>query len=105
MNREKQCHLKNGTFGEEWKEGLATSKPIPADWVFKIKHRGAPIDEVNLQPNQYKARVVIRGQFMKEGLDLRTSSKACYSARIPGCGYKIWMQAEGWRCGNCFFGL
>ena len=37
MQREKACHLKNGTFGEEWKEGHSTSKPIPADWVFKYR--------------------------------------------------------------------
>ena len=70
MNREKACHLKNGTFGEEWDE--KTMKPVkvtPADWVFRIKHRGAPIDDAQLKPNQYKARVVIKGQFMKEGID------------------------------------
>ena len=44
MNREKRCHIKNGTFGEEWKEGCSV-KPIPADWVFKLKHRGPPIDD------------------------------------------------------------
>ena len=69
MNREKQCHIKNGTFGEEWKDGNGAVKPIPADWVYKVKYRGPPIDEKYLQANQYKARVVIRGQFMKEGLD------------------------------------
>ena len=67
MQRE-LCLIKNGTFGEDWKEGC-TSKPIPADWVFRIKHRGPPIDESKLQPKQFKARVVIRGQYMKEGLD------------------------------------
>jgi len=35
----------------------------------KIKHRGDPIDQKDLQPKQFKARVVIRGQYMKEGLD------------------------------------
>lgn len=69
MQREKLCHIKNGTFGEEWKEGCTSCKPIPADWVFRIKHRGPPIEESKLQAKQYKARVVIRGQFMKEGLD------------------------------------
>lgn len=70
MNREKTCHLKNGTFGEEWDE--KTMKPVkvtPADWVFRIKHRGPPIDDSQLLPSQYKARVVIKGQFMKEGID------------------------------------
>ena len=37
--------------------------------MFKIKHRGAPIEEKDLLPKQFKARVVIRGQYMKEGLD------------------------------------
>jgi hypothetical protein len=69
MNREKQCHIKNGTFGEEWQQGATNAKPIPADWVFKIKHRGGPIEEKNIQAKQYKARVVVRGQYMKEGLD------------------------------------
>jgi hypothetical protein len=70
MNREKLCHNKNGTFGEEWPANKgACPKPIPAGWVFKIKHRGDPIEEKDLQPKQYKARVVIRGQYMKEGLD------------------------------------
>ena len=54
MNREKICHVKNCTFGEEWKEGKTAVKPIPADWVFKIKHRGPPIDEALLQPKQFK---------------------------------------------------
>ena len=45
MNREKQCHVKNGTFGEEWKQAGPCPKPIPAGWVFKIKHRGEPIEE------------------------------------------------------------
>ena len=40
MNREKQCHIKNGTFGEEWTQQGPCPKPIPAGWVFKIKHRG-----------------------------------------------------------------
>ena len=69
MNREKLCHLKNGTFGEEWPGPGPCPKPVPAGWVFKIKHRGAPIEEQDLLPKQFKARVVIRGQFMKEGLD------------------------------------
>jgi histone deacetylase 1/2 len=69
MNREKECHLKNGTFGEEWDGSGECPKAIPAGWVFKIKHRGPPIEEVDLKPKQFKARVVIRGQYMKEGLD------------------------------------
>lgn len=68
MNREKACHIKNGTFGEEW-DNRSQIKPIPADWVFRIKHRGPPIEESKLEPKQFKARVVIRGQYMKEGLD------------------------------------
>src|SRR6185437_8556461 len=49
MNREKQCHLKNGTFfGEEWSGPGPCLKPVPAGWVFKIKHRGAPIEGAKL---------------------------------------------------------
>ena len=69
MNREKQCHVKNGTFGEEWSQATPCPKPIPAGWVFKIKHRGDPIEEKDLKPKQFKDRVVIRGQYMREGLD------------------------------------
>lgn len=69
MNREKQCHVKNGTFGASWAGDPKEIKPIPAGWVFKVKHRGDPIEEKDLQPKQFKARVVIRGQYMKEGLD------------------------------------
>jgi len=55
MNREKLCHNKNGTFGEEWPANKGVCpKPIPAGWVFKIKHRGDPIEEKDLQPKQYK---------------------------------------------------
>ncbi len=68
MNREKQCHVKNGTFGENGKDP-DPPKSIPAGWVFKIKHRGAPIEAKDLTAKQFKARVVIRGQFMKEGLE------------------------------------
>ena len=44
-------------------------KAVPADWVFKIKHRGGPIDVKDLTPKQFKARVVVRGQYMREGLN------------------------------------
>ena len=37
--------------------------------MYTIKHRGDPIEETQLLPKQFKARVVIRGQYMKEGLD------------------------------------
>jgi histone deacetylase 1/2 len=70
MNREKQCHVKNGTFGDEWdNRNGQCPKPVPAGWVFKIKHRGEPIEEKDLLSKQFKARVVIRGQYMQEGLD------------------------------------
>ena len=69
MNREKQCHIKNGTFGAEWDGEGPCPKAIPAGWVFKIKHRGNPIEEKDLEAKQFKARVVIRGQYMREGLD------------------------------------
>ena len=69
MNREKSCHIKNGTFSTSNEEPPACTKTIPADWVFKIKHRGGPIDVNKLEDKQFKARVVIRGQFMKEGLN------------------------------------
>ena len=72
MQREKDCHTKNGTFGDEMdcvKRQPPDRKPIPADWVFKVKHRGGPIEVDKLEAKQFKARVVIRGQFMKAGLD------------------------------------
>jgi len=68
MNREKACHLKNQTFGAVAKI-VAPIKAVPADWVFRIKHRGGPVELADLQPKQFKARVVIRGQFMQEGIN------------------------------------
>lgn len=69
MQREKDCHVKNGTFGHELALSADDVKPIPADWVFKIKHRGAPIKAEDLSERQFKARVVVRGQYMREGLN------------------------------------
>ena len=63
MNREKECHIKNGTFGRA--VDSTTVKAIPADWVFKIKYRGGPIDVNELLDKQFKARVVVRGQFTR----------------------------------------
>ena len=68
MNREKECHSKNGTF-----DYVTTAPPgvkvIPADWVFKLKYRGGPIDADDIDDKLFKARVVIRGQYMQEGLN------------------------------------
>jgi hypothetical protein len=70
MQREKDCHIKNKTFGNTVSEELLKGeKAVPADWVFKIKHRGGPINSNQLSDKQYKARVVIRGQFMKQGVN------------------------------------
>ena len=55
---------------------------IPAGWVYKIKHRGDPIEELALQPKQFKARVVIRGQFMKEDLDFNDTLQCAYFWRL-----------------------
>ena len=40
MNREKACHEKNATFGEACLDSTSV-KARPADWIFKIKHRGS----------------------------------------------------------------
>ena len=42
---------------------------LPCDWVLKIKHRGGPIEIEDLDEKQFKCRVVVRGQFMNEGID------------------------------------
>jgi len=68
MNREKACHEKNRTFGQSCAIP-SDVKPIPADWIFKIKHRGEIDDLLSLTQQQYKARIILRGQFMKPGLD------------------------------------
>jgi hypothetical protein len=68
MNREMKCHVKNGTFGREMNAD-EFDKAVPADWVYKIKYRGGPISISNLTEKMYKARVVIRGQFMREGIN------------------------------------
>ena len=44
-------------------------KPVPVDWIFKIKYRGGPVDIALLTPKQYKARVIVRGQHMREGVN------------------------------------
>ena len=67
MQREKACHIKNHTFGNALPP--PNVKSVPADWVFKIKHRGGPINIRDLAPLQYKARVVVRGDYMQEGLE------------------------------------
>lgn len=69
MQREKDCHVKNRTFGDCISTLPAGEKAIPTDWVFKLKHRGGPVDSKDLTDKQFKARVVIRGQFMREGID------------------------------------
>lgn len=66
MNREKACHAKNGTFGAE--VANPPVKCVPSNWVFKIKYRGGPVSINSLSEKQYKARVVIRGQYMEEGM-------------------------------------
>ena len=48
---------------------LSSVKPKPADWIFKIKHRGELDNIESLGEQQYKARIILRGQFMKPGLD------------------------------------
>ncbi len=68
MQREKECHIKNRTFGPVMSLSRE-EKIIPADWLYKIKHRGAAIDSQDLTDKQFKARVVIRGQFMKQGVN------------------------------------
>jgi hypothetical protein len=68
MKREKLCHIKNGTFGANMPASCSI-KPVPVDWIFKIKYRGGPIDVAMLMPKQYKARVVVRGQHMREGIN------------------------------------
>jgi hypothetical protein len=65
MNREKRCHLKNKTFGQVWDRTVQV-KPIPADWIFKVKRGGAQGGDSTII---FKARIVLRGQFMKPGLD------------------------------------
>jgi hypothetical protein len=67
MNREKACHVKNKTFGIPTEPPL-NAKIIPADWIYRVKYRGGPVDTVELKESNFKARVVMRGQFMKEGL-------------------------------------
>lgn len=72
MQREKDCHTKNKTFGELVKASSladAGDRAIPSDWVYKIKYRGGPTNISQLEDRQFKARVVVRGQFMRQGVD------------------------------------
>ena len=67
MNREKACHLKNKTFSPE--EGITQDvKSIACDWVFRIKYRGEPVEIETLEDIAFKARAVVKGQYMKEEL-------------------------------------
>lgn len=68
MNREKLCHDKNKTFGEICPRGVSV-KPIPAAWIFKMKHRGDAESMHAIPGSEYKARIILRGQFMRPGLD------------------------------------
>lgn len=68
MQREKDCHLKNQTFGALRPHNVKDTA-IPCDWVFRIKHRGGAIESKDLSEKQFKARVVIRGQYMQAGLN------------------------------------
>jgi histone deacetylase 1/2 len=93
MNKEKACHIKNHTFGG--KLTASDRKAIPADWIFKLKHRGGPIDINKLEDKQFKARVVIRGQFMKEGIDYNdTFAPVCKQATIRA----LLAYAAKWGC-------
>ena len=67
MNRKKACHLKNKTFSTE--ECITQDvKSIACDWVFRIKYRGEPVEIETLEDIAFKARAVVKGQYMKEGL-------------------------------------
>jgi len=68
MNREKICHDQNKIFGEICPSG-ANVKPIPAAWIFKLKHRGDAKSMQSIPGSEYKARIILRGQYMKPGLD------------------------------------
>jgi hypothetical protein len=67
MNKEKACHLKNKTFGTSVSPPPG-AKIIPADWVFRVKYRGGPVEVNELTEVNFKARVVMRGQYMQAGL-------------------------------------
>ena len=69
MVREQVCHYKNGTFSEQMEQkDESDAKVVPTNWVLKIKYRGPPIDLSLLMPLMFKARVVVRVQYMREGL-------------------------------------
>ena len=67
--REQVCHYKNGTFSEQMEQkDESDAKVVPTNWVLKSKYRGTPIDLSLLMPLMFKARVVVRVQYMREGL-------------------------------------
>ena len=38
-------------------------------YIFKLKHRGEAENMQSIPGSEYKARIILRGQFMKPGLD------------------------------------
>ena len=68
MVREQVCHYKNGIGEQMEQKDESDAKVVPTNWVLKIKYRGPPIDLSLLMPLMFKARVVVRGQYMREGL-------------------------------------
>ena len=66
MNREKRCHVKNKTFGEVSEEPHLV-KAIPADWIFKMKHRG-PADSLEcIDACMYKSPYHSSGSIYEAG--------------------------------------
>ena len=75
MNREKDCHRKNGTF-DYVTAPPSDVKSIPTDWVFKVKHRGGVIEISSLDEKQFKARVVTRTIHARR-FELQRHLRAC----------------------------
>ena len=70
-------HVVNGTFGPELEEReFASGPPLKAVWVYSKSKK---------DPDGYKARVVMQGFLMKQGLHFNDVHASCAGSSIVSC--------------------
>lgn len=73
MIREKTSHCGNETFGDSKENSTEELKPTPTSWVFKIKWNGPPTSFKDLPESAFKTRIILKGQYMKQGIHYNDS--------------------------------